>query len=294
MSHDIYEKKYFERSFRFVVIKPQELLALKNNAERKFDGVSIVDGDGASLNKFSLHDSFSESLRYLNLNRANYLNLDLISHMKNLEYINFLGGCAIEIPFDECVSLWCAYINYNKKTCRNIFALKKIKNLFVDNYKDKRSSDFECLTDIIRLGFTTFNMTDISFVGNMNSIEHIGLSYNSKLVTLNGLKDNKTIKSIGISNCRNISDWHVIESVRSVESLFIDNCGMIGTLGFLNSLPNLREVRITGGTEIQDGCIKTLIEKESIENFFIPHKSRYDVSAKDIATRAGPSVTDGE
>ncbi|EEI0799500.1 hypothetical protein GK186_19995, partial [Salmonella enterica] len=93
MSHDIYEKKYFERSFRFVVIKPQELLALKNNAEWKFDGVSIVDGDGASLNKFSLHDSFSESLRYLNLNRANYLNLDLISHMKNLEYINFLGGC---------------------------------------------------------------------------------------------------------------------------------------------------------------------------------------------------------
>lgn len=140
---NIINKNYFGRNYAFVQVSAEQKLDVNYLKNNSVDGFIIITDD---INK-KVNDikniSEYEELRGLNLNSYYYESITDLSKFKKLEYLNILGKSNGEIPFSSLGSLWCIYLNYDKRSCKSFFECVNLEYIFIDNYTETSSKDFE-------------------------------------------------------------------------------------------------------------------------------------------------------
>ncbi|MFC9539004.1 hypothetical protein ACFTQ7_03875 [Lysinibacillus sp. NPDC056959] len=279
----VFDKVYFNRNFRFININPDiEVIDIEDVTRQKIDSVSV--SHESIKHKFENIKKLNDisDIRGLRLNSYDYVSLNELKNYSSLEYFNFLGKTDEVIPFAELNSLWCVYLNYDRKTCSSIFQNKNLEYLFIDNYIGDSSKEFNIFTKAKRIGLVKNKILEFEALKYMPVLEHLGIGYNSKMTSIKWIEDGKSLTSIGFQNCKNIKDWSSIGNVSSIEKIIIENCGEIPSLDFLHQLPNLKEVRIIGTTSIRDGKIKDLMNHKTLKYLFLPIKKDYDIKLADL------------
>lgn len=233
-----------------------------------------------------LHDikniSILKELRGLNLNSYSYEDLADLSRLRNLEYLKISGRINGDIPFSSLPLLWCIYLNYSKKNCKSIFECKNLEYIFIDNYTEISSKDFLTFEKAKRIGLIKNKILEFNAIKNMPQLEHIGIGYNSRMESISWINNNNSLISVAFQNCKRIKDWREIGTLEKIEKLVIENCGELPSLGFLQHLSNLKEIRIIGSTSIKDGKIKELMRLPQLKYLFVPIRKEYDVTLQDI------------
>jgi hypothetical protein len=284
MEEHIFNKNYFGRNYTFIQVNTEQKFDINYIRNNSIDGIVIITDD---RNK-KIHDikkiSEFKELRGLNLNSYCCGRLTELSNFKKLEYLNFLGKTDSEIPFSSLESLWCVYLNYDKKSCKSVFDCKNLEYIFIDNYTGTSSKDFQKFEKAKRIGLIKSKVEEFNAIKNMPQLEHIGISYNLKMESIKWLEDNNSLISVALQNCKNIKDWEKIGSLKKIEKLIIENCGELPTLSFLQRLTNIKEIRIIGTTSIKDGKIKEIMKIPQLNYLFIPVKKGYDITIRDLTT----------
>ncbi|WP_154661568.1 hypothetical protein [Bacillus ndiopicus] len=279
----VFDKVYFNRKFRFININPDiEIVDIEGIERQEIDSVSV--SHDSIKHKFENIKNLNaiSKIRGLRLNAYDYRSLNELKNYSSLEYFNFLGKTDEVIPFAELNSLWCVYLNYDKKTCSSVFQNKNIEYLFIDNYNGVSSKEFNIFTNAKRIGLVKTKIFEFEALKYMPFLEHLGISYNSKMTSLKWIEEGKSLTSIGFQNCKNIKDWNSIGNVSSIEKIIIESCGEIPSLDFLHQLPNLQEVHIIGTTSIGDGKIKDIMNHKTLKYLFLPIKKGYDIKLSDL------------
>lgn len=279
----VFDKVYFNRNFRFINIDPDtEFIDTEDIKKQKIDSVSV--SHESTKHKFENIKKLNDisDIRGLRLNSYDYRSLSDLKDYRSLEYIHFMGKTDEEIPFADLHSLWCVYLNYDKKTCSSIFQSKNLEYIFIDNYIGDSSERFNIFTKAKRIGLVKNKLLEFEALKYMPFLEHLGIGYNPKITSIKWIEEGKSLTSIGFQHCKNIKDWSSIGNVSSIEKILIESCGEIPSLDFLHQLPNLQEVRIIGTTSIGDGKIKGLMNHKTLKYLFVPIKKDYDIMLADL------------
>ncbi|EMQ4858105.1 hypothetical protein Q4R69_04125 [Morganella morganii subsp. sibonii] len=248
----------------------------------EINALSFVE-QGLNIQESWLRE-ISSKIEGLRLNNYSYSSLIGVAQFRNLQYFQLIGDVSDgEIPFVELENLKEVDLKYQDKTCNQIFERKDIEYLDLGYYKERSGSKLEGFKKIKQLSLKHCVFSDLSFISDMNDLKKISVSYNSKLTHIEALgKVNNTLKSIGIQNCKKISDWHVLKEMKELEFIYIENCGEIESLDFLSNLPKLRALYIIGSTKILDGKLKKIINKNNIEKVNVVIQKNYDITRDDV------------
>lgn len=233
----IFDKVYFNRNFRFINIDPdKEVIDNEEIKRQEIDSVSV--SHESIKHKFENIKKLNDisNIRGLRLNAYDYRSLNELKNYSSLEYFNFGGKADEVIPFAELHSLWCVYLNYDRKTCSSIFQNKNLEYIFIDSYIGDSSEEFNVFTKAKRIGLVKNKILEFEALKYMPFLEHLGLGYNSKITSIKWIEEGKSLTSIGFQNCKNIKDWRSIGNVSSIEKIIIENCGEIPSLDFLPKL----------------------------------------------------------
>lgn len=271
----IFEKTYFGRDFRFYQVDVKEKIDVKKLQTKGVDSlIAVINEEGKNYKNIENVSAFSTA-RGLSL-FGNYDDLDDLSQFKSLEYLSIDVLCKKEIPFQDLENLWYINLNYDKKTCRQIFECKALEYIYIDNYKELDTSTFENFIKAKNISLRKANFTEFS-IENMSNLEHFSLGYNTKIQDISFLKD-ASLKSVGFANCKNVKNWEILGTLKNLEALYLENIKDIPSLDFLFGLNHLKTIRITGDVKVLDGQIKNILQRPNLENFFIPIRKEYDLS----------------
>ncbi|MDM5250396.1 hypothetical protein [Lysinibacillus sp. G4S2] len=273
---NIYERKCYDRLYKYYKysLDGKESFQKEDMEMYSINGLSLFGQDEIlDLSKLSSLCG----VKAIALNRHLYTSVDTLSKFRELEYFQVLNLCDNVIPFNNFERLWCAEINYDKKTCNLIFDNLGLEYLTLHNYKEKHHNDLSKLKNIKRLNLNQFKLENLEFISQLRKIDFLGISYNSNLTTIKDL-DKTNLKGLSIVNCKKIIDWEIISGLKEIEEIYLADCGEIESVSFLNELPNLKTLMITGNTTIKDGLLKGIIEKPGIEKANITLKKHYDIT----------------
>jgi len=277
---NIYERKCYDRIYKYYKysLDGKELFENKDMELYSINGLSLY-GQEEILDLSKL--SALSGVKAIALNRYLYTSTDTLSNFRELEYFRVLNLCDNVIPFSNFEKLWCAEINYDKKTCKLIFDNLGLEYLTLHNYKEKHHNDLSKLKNIKRLNLNQFKLQNLEFISELQNIEFLGVSYNRNLATIKDL-DKTNLKGLSIVNCKKVTDWESICELQGIEEIYLGDCGEIESVTFLNALPNLKTLMITGNTKIKDGLLKEIIEKPGLEIANITLKKHYDITDDDL------------
>lgn len=271
----IFEKTYFGRDFRFYQVDVKEKIDVKKLQTKGVDSLIAFINEEKKIYKNIENISTFSTARGLSL-YGNYDELDDLSKFKSLEYLSIDVLCKKEIPFRDLDNLWHINLNYDKKTCSQIFECKALEYIYIDNYKELDTSTFENFIKAKNISLRKANFTEFS-IENMSNLEHFSLGYNTKIQDISFLKD-ASLKSVGFANCKNVKNWEILGTLKNLEALYLENIKDIPSLDFLFGLNHLKTIRITGDVKVLDGQIKNILQRPNLEDFFIPIRKEYDIS----------------
>lgn len=276
----IFEKNYFGRDFRFYQVDVKEKIDVEKLQTKGVDSLIAVINEEKKKYKNIENISTFSTARGLSL-FGNYDDLDDLSQFKSLEYLSIDVLCKKEIPFQDLENLWYINLNYDKKTCRQIFECKALEYIYIDNYKELDTLTFENFTKAKNISLRKANFTEFS-IEKMSNLEHFSLGYNTKIQDISFLKD-ASLKSVGFANCKNVKNWEILGSLKNLEVLYLENIKDIPSLDFLFGLNHLKTIRITGDVKVLDGQIKNILQRPNLEDFFIPIRKEYDLSFEEYS-----------
>lgn len=276
----IFEKNYFGRDFRFYQVDVKEKIDVEKLQTKGVDSLIAVINEEKKKYKNIENISTFSTARGLSL-FGNYDDLDDLSQFKSLEYLSIDVLCKKEIPFQDLENLWYIHLNYDKKTCRQIFECKALEYIYIDNYKELDTLTFENFTKAKNISLRKANFTEFS-IEKMSNLEHFSLGYNTKIQDISFLKD-ASLKSVGFANCKNVKNWEILGSLKNLEVLYLENIKDIPSLDFLSRLNHLKNIRITGDVKVLDGQIKNILQRPNLEDFFIPIRKEYDISFEEYS-----------
>lgn len=225
MEEYIFNKNYFGRDYTFIQVEVEQTFDINYIRNNSIDGIIIITDDRNKKIQDIKNISEFKELIGLNLNSYCYEKLTDLSNFEKLEYLSFLGKSDSEIPFSSLESLWCVYLNYDKKSCKSVFYCKNLEYIFIDNYTETSSKYFQKFEKPKRIGLIKSKVVEFDAIKNMPQLEHIGIGYNLKMESIKWLEDNNSLISVAFQNCKNIKDWEKIGSLEKIEKLIIDNCG---------------------------------------------------------------------
>ena len=98
------------------------------------------------------------------------------------------------------------------------------------------------------LDYSSSNLNDGDIKNIPESVENLNLYSNSNLTNIDFLKNKTNIKVLNISNCNNIEQTNLIDTLSTLsglERLIIDNMRPLNTISFIKNMPNLKYISMT-------------------------------------------------
>lgn len=263
-----------------------------NIKDMELFGIDSLSVSGKSeLINLSILKKFSY-VRGLRLNSHRYTYIDILQEFKDLEYFQILDLCDAEIPFDKFNKLHSAEVNYDHKTCQLIFNNPSIEFLKIHNYKQKSSADLVRLKTLKQLTLEQCKLGNLDFLDQLPLLRCFRISHNRNLTSIQGLSRVNDLRKVEIAYCKKIEDWSSLSQVNKLNAVILEDCGEIDSLAFLESLPDLKLIRVFGDTIVRDGLLKALLEKESLEYFKITLHKHYDITQDSLKRFGFVNMTD--
>ncbi|MFV0344934.1 MAG: hypothetical protein ACK5IQ_01575 [Bacteroidales bacterium] len=181
-----------------------------------------------------------------------------------------------KFPYLEEVSLF-----YTKKF-ESIFLINDIEKLSIVNYRGKSFEAFTKLRKLKELVIRQSSVKNLDGIEYIKNIKTLEISHNRVIDNIEALKDNLTLKTITISSCPKLNNIELLGSIINLEVLVLENIKEMDNLNFLTKLTKLKSFRLVGKTNIIDGNLKWLLTKKNLTELFIPIKSHYDITIKDL------------
>lgn len=281
MNRYINVKDVFGREYRFIQLEVGKELDLDFISSNNINAGIVVNKESKDIEDIQYLQEF-HCMKAINLGRFKYKNIEALSSLGNLEYLSFYGEAEHSIPFSSMANLWTSYLKYSKKNCKGIFDSNELENLFIDNYSEESSRLFENLHKLRRIGLMKCRILEFDAIQSMPNLEHFSIGYNSKITSLEWMMGSNQLRTIIVTNCRNIRNWECIGSLQSVEKIIIENCGEIPSLNFIKKMPKIRELRIIGNATIEDKKLKDILSHPTLSHFFVPIQSGYDITLEEL------------
>ena len=164
----------------------------------------------------------------------------------------------------QAIRLMGKYVGKDKEIIRRF---NHVQILFVGRYP---KFTFEYLSGYDKLKYLQVYNNPIHHLENINlikNLEFLDLLDCRKLVDLSALSENKTIKGLVISICRQLQEYDPIGKMQQLAKLQISE-GKIASLNFLKSLKNLKELSIAA-IKIEDKDLSPLMELNNVEEMWL-------------------------
>ncbi|MCF8410031.1 MAG: hypothetical protein K9G31_01960 [Crocinitomicaceae bacterium] len=173
----------------------------------------------------------------------------IIESLINLEFLGLKTIGKHIISFKNLRKLQYLYLEFDKKI-NNIDVLNELERLTL--YKWKKNQWNLILPNFLkRLEIVSNHFESLTFIEN-NQYEELGLYYMPKLITLNGIFENKKLKKIHLKSCKRFKTYEELLNFPELEELIIEDCGVIDSIQSLKILPKLKSLRIIGNNDLMD------------------------------------------
>lgn len=167
------------------------------------------------------------------------------------------------------------------KNVTGIDKLERLKSLAIWKYKPK-SGDLEGISMLERIEELTIiqsNIKSLSGCGKFRHLRKLDLAYLSRLQNIGDLIKNKnTLQYLEIESCKKIEDHECLGELTELEDLTLYSCGDIGSIGFIENLPRLRDF-VFMKTNVLDG---NLYPCERLDYVAFTNKKHYTHKLKDF------------
>jgi len=261
------------------ILGGNETLEKKDIKLHGIDGLSLR-GKGKLLD-IDVIKEFSE-IKFLTLSEHQYTSINTLNAFCEIEHFRGPNLADSTIPFNTFLQLRSADVIYDHKTCYLLFENKGLRFLELYHYKQKSWDNLIKINGLKHLALQQCTLESLSFLEYFQQLNYFATRFNNKLRSIHGITQAKCLKGIEIKNGKNISDWHTLSEAQQLKGIILEDCGVIDSLAFLESFPDLKILWIKGNTIIKDGSFKSIVEKESLEWVAIAVHKHYDITIEDL------------
>lgn len=210
------------------------------------------------------------------------------SNLLDLSFFSFLESISINgtkgiVNFDGLHSLKKLFLIYQKGIL-NLNHLKKLVELQLNNCRDKKFNWHENFCGLVNLEI--LELTDcylpsnLSFLEPLVNLKKLEIYLNPKPFHLQGLRQCEKLERLILSQCPHLQKFEDIKSLKSLKWLRITDSGPLSDCSFVNSLPKLEVLIVTGKSYFLDGDLSPLVGK--LKHISIDNKKHYSHKMQDF------------
>lgn len=229
---------------------------------------------------FGFLENSQHFLRSINLQNINLNDVDFLYSFPDLEDITLIVATKSALDFSKFKKLTSLNLYYDKHFCSFIKA-EQLRELTLHKFNEKQSAELSSLKNLKHLEISQSKLKEIDALQQLNHLESLSLKYFPALENIEPVTNLQNLRSIHFQNCKKVQDWQLLGNIQHLESIILENCQKIESLAFLKSKP-LKKVVLIGDTNILDGDLNWLLQKESLINLNFPVLKHYSLKPEEL------------
>jgi internalin A len=241
--------------------------------------------DGVFIRKFLEDDNETVDLSLLIQLKDNLFHLAIsdnivLNNVKCIEKLTNLKSIWLPIIVDDLDLSFLLNLEEisikGSSTIKNIDKLNKLNLAYIKGSIGKNLMDFSGSDYIKNLILADTNLENLEGIEKFPNLSSLELSYNNKLKDINALINTKITK-LKILKCKKILSVDVLKDNKSIQDLYIDN---LLTLSSLVKIPTLESI---GFQDLKDGNVGEVLTSSKIKEVrFYPNKKNYTHKESEI------------
>jgi protein phosphatase 1 regulatory subunit 7 len=156
-----------------------------------------------------------------------------------------------------------------------------LQSLTLHKLKIKQSTEFQLLANLSDLSISQSSLSEINGLSELKKLKTVSLRYFSKLENIEPLVKCGQLTGVQFQNCKKVVDWNNLENLSNLEILILENCGLINSIKWLKKIP-IQKIYLIGDTNIQDGDMKWLLERQHIISLNFPVHKNYNLKPEEL------------
>jgi Leucine-rich repeat (LRR) protein len=193
----------------------------------RFDCLTLRADD---LTDYSFLVDNREKITALNLHCEN-VDWVAISQLTNVMVMDIAGGYpSCPLDFKKLTSLTRLYVEWNGSYENTLKNLKGLKSLSISNFK----------------------LGSLESLGNMTSLEYLGVTHSKKMVSLDGIEKFKKLRVLHLEANGQLIDIQQVASCKNLEFLFLNKNKKLYDYSPIGQLRKLDELVLVGGSDAVD------------------------------------------
>lgn len=242
----------YENSIRSLLIKGKwNKKIIEFMRERNIKGLYLNVSEGFECETLEFLYDLPE-LELLNIISPPLEQLSPIENLVNLKSLSLSCAWADKVDLSKLKNLEKCFINYGKGA-ESVFACPSLRYLYIDEFKLKRFSNIENLSQLEFLTIANSNFNSPELFSGLRNLRKLELLNCRKLDHLDGLGVLTNIEWLTIDGSPKITNIEEISSLSKLRVLQLSDNKEIETLDPIRQMVHLRALSFYGNTMILDG-----------------------------------------
>jgi hypothetical protein len=186
--------------------------------------------------------------------------VEAIMSLSNLESLELIVYCKTKIDFaafpllKECSIEW-------HRGAESLLSCNTLNRLFINRYDGPDLRELAKLLHLTSLSIVGAQVRSLAGIEHLEALHELRLANLKKLTSLIGIENLKGLVDLEINTCPSIGSIEPIGSLRLLRKLSLNNDGPIKSFDPLRNLEHLESVLFYESTNILDGDLSPLVEK---------------------------------
>lgn len=215
--------------------------------------------------------------------------LEPVHHLHELRALDVQTYDKTPIRFSEFPHLADCGLEWRPK-CESLFSRTTLKKLFLNSYKKKDTDAFSHLTQLEWLAVLNAPVQNLRGLSSLKHLKYLRLANLRQLASLAGIEQLTALEELNIDTCRRIGSIDQVRSLSILRRLHFGNSGKIESLKPLEKLSRLEWVSFAESTNIEDGDLSPLTQK-NLSRVSFQNRRHYSHRREDFgAAYYGPEL----
>ncbi|PHM30358.1 leucine-rich repeat domain-containing protein [Xenorhabdus innexi] len=197
----------------------------------------------------------------LSITDWNIEDINSIHVLKKLRSLGISTYCKTPIRFENFPDLEECGLEWRKKS-DSLFECTNLKNLFINKYPYDDLTPMRLLTRLEILRIYNSRLKSLEGIEHHKNIRRLELANLRGLTSLEGIEHLSKLENLEIHTCRKITHINQLTKLENLREVFINNCNDIESLNPLRNLKKLEKVLFYESTNIVDGDLSPVLERE--------------------------------